>query len=70
VDPDLFREIDIRKEMEFPIAAAAKKIKVLSDHPKESYAIESPDPKSCVLKITDAAAFWKGSKYLIVMLPD
>lgn len=69
-DPELFHEIDITKESEFPIEVAAKKLKVLSDHPKESYEISESGPNASVLKVKDAAQFWRGSKYLIVMLPD
>ena len=49
---------------------AAKKIRVLSDHPKESYQLSETSPTSCTLTITDATAFWKGSRYLVVMTPD
>ncbi len=69
-DPEVFREIDLTKETEFPVAAAAKKARVLSDHPKESYTLEDAGPNASVLKVSDSAQFWRGSKYLIVMLPD
>lgn len=69
-DPDVFREIDVTKETEFQIGAAAKKIRILSDHPKESFELVETSPTSCTLKVTDTALFWKGSKYLVVMTPD
>lgn len=69
-DPEIFREIDVTKETEFSIGAAMKKIRVMSDHPKESYELSEPSPGATTLKVTDPATFWRGSKYLVVMLPD
>lgn len=69
-DPEIFREIDVTKETEFAIGAAMKKIRVMSDHPKESYELSEPSPGATTLKVTDPAVFWRGSKYLVVMLPD
>lgn len=69
-DETLFKQIDTRKESEFAIGAAAAKARVLSDHPKDSYTLAVAGPKASTLTVTDAARFWKGSKYLVVMLPD
>jgi chromosome segregation ATPase len=69
-DPEIFREIDVRKETEFSIGTVAKKAIVLSDHTKDSYEIVDNPPDGCTLKIKDATEFWKGSKYLVVMTPD
>ncbi len=69
-DETLFKQIDTRKETEFAVGAAPDKARVLSDHPKDSYAIAGTGPKASTLTVTDAARFWKGSKYLVVMLPD
>ena len=66
----LIREIDITKESEFPVTASVKDAKVLSDHPKESYELVATGPKASTLKVKDPVAFWKGSKYLIVLVPD
>jgi hypothetical protein len=54
----------------FDVAAAPGKARVLSDHPKDSYTLAAAGPKASTLTVTDAARFWKGSKYLVVMLPD
>ena len=54
----------------FDVAAAPDKARVLSDHPKDSYTFAAAGPKASTLTVTDAARFWKGSKYLVVMLPD
>jgi chromosome segregation ATPase len=69
-DPEIFLEIDITKEMSFAIGAPIKKVRILSDHPKDSYELTADDAKACTLKVTDAARFWQGNKYLVVMLPD
>jgi len=69
-DETLFKQIDTRKETEFAVGAAPDKARVLSDHPKDSYTLSGTGPKASSLAVTDAARFWKGSKYLVVMLPD
>jgi DNA repair exonuclease SbcCD ATPase subunit len=69
-DETLFKQIDTRKETEFAVGAAPDKARVLSDHPKDSYSFAGTGPKASTLTVTDAARFWKGSKYLVVMLPD
>ncbi|MEO8586301.1 MAG: hypothetical protein ABI584_09095 [Acidobacteriota bacterium] len=69
-DETLFKQIDTRKETEFAVGAAPDKARVLSDHPKDSYALAGSGPKASTLTVTDAARFWKGSRYLVVMLPD
>ena len=69
-DTDLFKEIDVTKETEFSIAAPIKKVMVISSHPKGSYELVAADEKNTTLKITDAAAFWSGEKYLVVKYKD
>ena len=69
-DTDLFKEIDVTKETEFAIAAPIKKVMVISSHPKGSYELVAADEKNTTLKITDAAAFWSGEKYLVVKYKD
>ena len=69
-DESLFKQIDTRKETEFAVGAAPNKARVLSDHPKDSYTLAETGPKASTLSVTDAARFWKGSRYLVVMLPD
>ena len=69
-DETLFKQIDTRKETEFAVGAAPDKARILSDHPKDSYALAGTGPKASTLTVSDAARFWKGSRYLVVMLPD
>ncbi len=69
-DETLFKQIDTRKVTTFDVAAAPNKARILSDHPKDSYTLAAAGPKASTLTVTDPARFWKGSKYLVVMLPD
>jgi hypothetical protein len=69
-DETLFKAVDTRKVTTFDVAAAPEKARVLSNHPKDSYTLAAAGPKASTLTVTDAARFWKGSKYLVVMLPD
>jgi peptidoglycan hydrolase CwlO-like protein len=69
-DETLFKTVDTRKVTTFDVAAAPGKARVLSDHPKDSYTFVAAGPKASTLTVTDVARFWKGSKYLVVMLPD
>ena len=71
-DPAVFREIDVTKETEVPIPAPASKVRIVTEQPKESYAIvdAGPNSRSSRLEVKDPAAFWKGDRYLVVMIPD
>jgi hypothetical protein len=70
LDPEILREIDITKETEFAIGASLETRKVLSTHPADSYELTAVDELSSNLKILDAARFWSGEKYLVVMFND
>jgi peptidoglycan hydrolase CwlO-like protein len=69
-DETLFKAVDTRTATTFEVPAAPDKARILSDHPKDSYTLVAAGPKASTLTVTDAARFWKGSKYLVVMLPD
>ncbi len=71
-DPEVFREIDVTKETEVTIPAPASKVRIVTGQPKESYEIVDggPDSKSSKLAVKDPAAFWKGDRYLVVMIPN
>lgn len=68
-DENLFRKIDLRSDTEITIPALPDKIRILTSHPKESFEVTSQAPKWSRLKIKDVDAFWKGSRYLIVLIP-
>ena len=69
-DPDVFREVDVTRELFVEIPAPAKSIRVVTAQPKESYRIVDADAKTSKLEVADAEAFWRGERYLVVMLPD
>jgi len=71
-DPAVFREIDVTKETALTIPAPANKVHVVTEQPKESYAIVAAGPgsKESRLEVKDPAAFWKGDRYLVVIIPD
>ena len=62
---DFFKKIDIRQTTQIPIPG--KKPKVVTNHPSESYKING-EGESAVLEITNVNAFWKSSKYLVVII--
>jgi chromosome segregation ATPase len=68
-DETLFRKIDVRTDTEITFPAMPDKIRILTQHPKESFELTLQAPNWSKLKIKDADAFWKGSRYLIVLIP-
>ena len=64
IDRNLCRTIDIRLVTEIDINA--KKPKILTQTPENSYVIEQNQDKSSVLRILDPDKFWSVSKYLII----
>lgn len=62
---DYFVRIDITKTVSIPLTA--KKVNVVTTHPKDSYTLVT-DEKGLVkeLKITDTQKFWSVSKYLVI----
>ena len=71
-DPGVFREVDVTRELEVMIPAPASKVRILTEQPKESYEIvdAGPNSKTSTLAVKDPAAFWKGDRYLVVMIPE
>ena len=63
---DNFTRIDIRDVTTIP--APGKKIEIVTSHPSDSYAIENEGDDQ-VIVIKDVQAFWKNSKYLVVVVP-
>ena len=68
-DEALFRKIDVRRDTEVTFPAPPDKVRILTEHPKESFELTVQPPNWTKLKILDATAFWKGSRYLIVLIP-
>ena len=60
---DYFVKIDAREVKEIPLYA--KRVKMLTNHPKTAYRLELKDGQY-TLYITDTKAFWSVSKYLVI----
>ena len=63
-----FTAIDMRETTTIPLNA--KKAKVLSVHPADSYTLSAGEDGTLTLGITNASAFWKQTKYLVVMINE
>ncbi len=64
IDKSIFVKVDIRKVKEIPVYA--KKVKILSDQPKDSYTIAKDDKGQAVVKILDYKRFWSLGQFLIM----
>ncbi len=62
---DNFTKIDTREVTEIPIMA--KKVEIMSKHPSSSYQLVEDNGIINAIKITDPAAFWETSKFLVIM---
>jgi len=63
---EYFTKVDITRLHE--IVLSAKKAKLLTIHPMDSYRLEGSKKSVDKLVITDPEKFWKGSKYLVIVL--
>ncbi len=66
-DPEVFREVDVTKDLSVEIPAPAKNVRVVTAQPRDSYQIVASDAKTSKLEVKDPEAFWKGDRYLVVM---
>ncbi len=66
VNMDYFTKTDKRKVNEIQIGA--KKVTLKTSHPSGSYTLVTENKKVTKLVINDATAFWKNSKYCVLML--
>lgn len=64
IEKSKFIKIDIRDLKSIPVYA--KKAKLLSQHPKDSYKLEKDNTDNIVLNITDYQKFWSMTRYLII----
>lgn len=62
---DYFTKVDISQVSVIPIGA--KKIKILSSHPSNSYKLVGEKPVEKI-EITNAEDFWSVSKYLVIVI--
>lgn len=59
-----FTKLDIRNTNQFPINS--KKVKLISEHPANSYTLVEQGDKIAYLEIENPDEFWKLTKYVIV----
>jgi hypothetical protein len=59
-----FQEVDVRSTDRLSIPGG--KVKMITDHPADSYAIIADDDARSHLEIKDPAAFWRLSRYLVL----
>jgi len=63
---EYFTQVDISTLTEIPLMS--EKIKVVTNHPSESYKIEGGEKEAKKLVILKAEEFWGASKYLVVVV--
>ena len=63
---DYFTKVDITQNTIIPIAA--KKAKLLTNHPSSSYKLVGDAKKVEKIEITNAEDFWSASKYLVIVI--
>jgi parvulin-like peptidyl-prolyl isomerase len=61
---DFFVRIDLTRTRSIPLNA--KKVKLATIHPSETYTLEGDDEKT--LKILEPLRFWEASKYLVIII--
>ena len=67
LNQSLFTEIDIREKNTFPIDG--KKVKLLTNHPSDSYIIrKNDDDRYYSFEITKPEDFWRSSKYMVLVV--
>jgi hypothetical protein len=64
LNQDFFTKLDIRNTNQFPLNS--KKVKLISEHPADSYTLVEENDKIAYLEIEDPDEFWKLTKYVIV----
>ncbi len=63
-DPNHFTTLDIRETKTIPLNA--KKAKVISEHPNNSYSLVEENGQIAYLEITNPQEFWRISKYVVI----
>jgi hypothetical protein len=65
-DPTHFTELDIRTTKTIPLNA--KKAKVISEHPHNSYSLVEENGQIAYLQIDNPEEFWRISKYAVIQV--
>ncbi len=65
-DNTIFTQVDLRSISSIP--TNSRKVKILSQHPKNSYNLVTGTDKNITIEITNPSGFWSVSKYLVVQI--
>lgn len=65
---DYFTKIDITKTKVIPLNSDDDDVKLVSNHPTDSYKWNKAEDRVTSLEITNPDKFWKTSKYLVVLV--
>ncbi|PCJ28056.1 MAG: hypothetical protein COA97_01920 [Flavobacteriales bacterium] len=65
---EYFTQIDV--SLTYEIELMSKKVKIITNHPSNSYKIEGDDGSAEKLIILDVDAFWSSSKYLVMVVEN
>tara|TARA_R110000850_G_scaffold155747_2_gene279951 strand:- start:336 stop:1205 length:870 start_codon:yes stop_codon:yes gene_type:complete len=65
---EYFTKIDITKTKVIPLDSDDDDVKLVSNHPSDSYKWNKSEDKVTSLEITNPDKFWKTSKYLVVLV--
>lgn len=65
---DYFTKIDITQTKMIPLEADDDDVKLISNHPSDSYKWNKNEDQVTGLEITNPDKFWKTSKYLVVVV--
>jgi uncharacterized protein (DUF2384 family) len=66
LNKEYFTKVDITKFNEIPLGV--KKARLLTIHPSDSYRFDGTKKSVDKFVITDPTSFWKGSKYLVIVI--
>jgi len=66
---EYFTKVNIGETESIPLFASKKGVDFVTKHPSDSYELEKNSEGAVVnLRITDKEKFWRGSKYLVVVI--
>ena len=65
---EYFTKVDI--SLTSDIELMSKKVKIITNHPSDSYEFDGEDGAVERIIIKDAAAFWSSSKYLVIVVEN
>ncbi|MEN9919272.1 MAG: hypothetical protein RL662_1708 [Bacteroidota bacterium] len=66
IDKSIFIKVDIRDVKDIPVYS--KKVKILSDQPKDSYTISKDANGQVVVRVLDYKRFWSLGQFLIMQV--